>query len=130
MGSSRRHGAASGLAHPQACGSTALLVAATAAKEGHQVDVFIAGDDVSLLRPSTITAVVGIGTGSVAEHLEALKAAGAGLWASGQSSAARGIMPDDLSAVGFAASPPAKLVEFGHVGQSSSDLLTPSAIGS
>jgi uncharacterized protein len=89
----------------------ALLVAATAAKEGHQVDVFIAGDGVSLLRPSTIAAVVGLGTGSVAEHLDALRLAGAGLWASGQSSAARGILPDDLSAVGFTASPPSKLVE-------------------
>jgi predicted peroxiredoxin len=89
----------------------ALLVAATAAKEGHPVDVFIAGDGVSLLRPSTIAAVVGIGTGSVAEHLEALHVAGAGLWASGQSSAARGILPDDLYAVGFTASPPSKLVE-------------------
>jgi predicted peroxiredoxin len=89
----------------------ALLVAATAAKDGHQVDVFIAGDGVSLLRPSMIAAVVGIGTGSVAEHLDALQAAGAGLWASGQSSAARGILPDDLAAVGFAASPPSKLVE-------------------
>lgn len=89
----------------------ALLVAATAAKEGHQVDVFIAGDGVSLLRPATIAAVVGIGTGSVAEHLEALQDAGAGLWASGQSSTARGILPDDLSAVGFTASPPSKLVQ-------------------
>ena len=58
----------------------ALLVAATAAKEGHQVDVFIAGDGVSLLRPSTIAAVVGVGTGSVADHLDALQVAGAGLW--------------------------------------------------
>ena len=89
----------------------ALLVAATAAKEGHQVDVFIAGDGVSLLRPNTIAAAVGIGTGSVADHLEALSAAGAGLWASGQSSAARGLPPDDLAAVGFTASPPTKLVE-------------------
>ena len=89
----------------------ALLVAATAAKDGHQVDVFIAGDGVSLLRPSTIAAVVGVGTGAVADHLDALRGAAAGLWASGQSSAARGILPDDLSTVGFTASPPAKLVE-------------------
>ena len=89
----------------------ALLVAATAAKEGHQVDVFIAGDGVSLLRASTIAAVVGVGTGAVADHLDALQAAGAGLWASGQSNAARGISPEDLSAVGFTASPPSKLVD-------------------
>ena len=89
----------------------ALLVGATAAKDGHHVDVFIAGDGVSLLRPNTIAAVAGIGTGSVADHLDALQAAGAGLWASGQSSAARGLAPDDLAAVGFTASPPSKLVE-------------------
>lgn len=89
----------------------ALLVASTAVTNGHPVDVFIAGDGVTMLRPATIAAAVGIGTGAVGEHLEALRIAGAGLYASGQSAAARGLSPDDLSALGFAAAPPSKLIE-------------------
>lgn len=89
----------------------ALLVAATAAKDGYKVNVFVAGDGVSILRPSTIEVARGIGTGEVKEHLEVLKSAGAGLWASGQSSIARGISGEDLKALGFTASPPSKLIE-------------------
>lgn len=89
----------------------ALLVAATAAKEGVQVNVFVAGDGVSLLRRSTIEVLEGIGTGKVSDHLAVLKSAGAGLWASGQSSLARGITAEDLSLLGFVAAAPTKLIE-------------------
>lgn len=89
----------------------ALLVAATAAKEGVRVNLFVAGDGVSILRPSTIEVARGIGTGEIKEHLEVLKNSSSGLWASGQSSAARGISVDDLSALGFTAAPPSKLIE-------------------
>lgn len=89
----------------------ALLVAATATQEGHEVDVFIASDGVNLLRASTIAAAKGIGTGEVAEHLATLTQAGAGLYASGQSAKARGITPADLAELGFTAAPPAKLLE-------------------
>ena len=89
----------------------ALLVAATAAKEGIQVNVFVAGDGVSILRTSTIEVAKGIGTGEIKEHLDVLKSQGAGLWASGQSSTARGISPEDLKALGFTASPPSKLID-------------------
>lgn len=99
-----------GIEHPTTV-ALAFLVAATAAKEGHPVDVFVAGDGVTLLREATITASVGIGTGAVTDHLAALRAAGAGLWASGQSSAARGLSSADLEAIGFTAAPPSRLVE-------------------
>ena len=88
----------------------ALLVAATAAREGHAVDVFIAADGVSLLHPATIDAVAGVGTGAVADHIASLRGDGAGLFASGMSSQARGVTSDDLSAIGFTAVPPATLV--------------------
>lgn len=89
----------------------ALLVAATAVADGHTVDVFVAGDGVSALRESSAAALQGVGTGSVAEHLAKLRDAGAGLFASGMSSAARGLTPDELKSQGFTAAPPNKLVE-------------------
>ena len=89
----------------------ALLVASTALAEGHEVDVFVAGDGVSALRADTAAAMQGIGTGSVVDHLEKLRTGGAGLFASGMSSAARGLTPDELKSQGFTPSPPNKLVE-------------------
>ncbi len=64
-----------------------LLVARTAAREGHAV----------------------VGTGSVADHLAALREAGAEIYLSGMSSKARGI--DDAVAAGAELAPPEKLVE-------------------
>jgi uncharacterized protein len=84
-----------------------LLVARTAAEEGHEVQVFVAGDGVQLVREETAAAAQGIGTGSVAEHLEALRAAGVPIFLSGMSSKARGI---DGSGV-YELAPPQKLVE-------------------
>ena len=74
----------------------ALLVARTAVEEGHEVQVFIAGD-----------ATNGLGTGSVAEHLAALRGAGLTVFLSGMSSKARGIEGGE----GFELAPPQKLVE-------------------
>ena len=84
-----------------------LLVARTAAGAGHAVDIFFAGDGVDWLRPETRTAANGIGTGDIAEHWDALVAAGATLYGSGMSAKARGVdEPADV-----ALSPPDKLVE-------------------
>jgi len=85
----------------------ALLVARTAVEEGHDVQIFLAGDGVHLARAETATATNGIGTGSVAEHLAALKGAGQTIFLSGMSSKARGIEAGD----GFELCPPQKLVE-------------------
>jgi uncharacterized protein len=83
----------------------ALLVARTAAEEGHEVRVFLAGDAVHLARPPTREAVAGAGTGSAAEHWAALEDAGVPIFLSGMSSKARGLEE------GGELSPPAKLVE-------------------
>ena len=72
-----------------------LLVARTARAEGHDVDVFVAGDAVHVLRTETRNATNGVGTGSAAEHWAALAAGGATLYASGMSSKARGISGDE-----------------------------------
>lgn len=71
-----------------------LLVARTAKRAGHDVDVFVAGDAVYVLRPETREATHGVGLGSAAEHWADLASSGAGLYASGMSSRARGIAAD------------------------------------
>ena len=72
----------------------ALLVARSAVEEGHDVRLFLAGDGVQLARPETAEAARGIGTGSVAEHWEALSSAGVPVFLSGLSSKARGVPAD------------------------------------
>jgi predicted peroxiredoxin len=88
----------------------ALLVARTALEDGHEVQVFLAGDAVQLARPATATIAQGIGTGSFGEHWEALADAGVVLHLSGMSSQARGVDPESL-AEGVAFAPPQRLVE-------------------
>jgi uncharacterized protein len=86
-----------------------LLVARTAAEEGHEVRVFLAGDGVHLARPETAEALHGVGTGSVAEHWSALVGAGVQVALSGLSSKARGI--DANTTAGVELAPPNRLVE-------------------
>ncbi len=66
-----------------------LLVALTAAKEGHAVRLFLAGDAVHLLAPAHAD-VTGEGTGRVGDHLEGLKARNVPFVLSGMSAKARG----------------------------------------
>jgi len=89
--------------------SLALLVARTAVSEGHEVQVFLAGDAVALARPETAAAAHGIGTGALAEHWDALAEAGVRIFLSGMSSQARGI--DAGVRPGVELAPPQKLVE-------------------
>jgi uncharacterized protein len=88
-----------------------LLVARSAVTAGHDVDVFIAGDGVGILRPETLDAGHGIGTGQFREHVDALVAGGAGLYASGMSSKARGLTPEAMGGLQVTMAPPDKLVE-------------------
>jgi len=88
----------------------ALLVARTAAQEGHEVQVFLAADAVHLLRPATASAVHGVGTGSVEEHWNALVEAGVPILASGMSSKARGV-DGDLRPGAVELAQPQRLVE-------------------
>ena len=87
----------------------ALLVAKTAAEEGHDVNVFLAGDAVQLARAETASAAQGIGTGSFSEHWAAVREAGVPIYLSGMSSKARGITVE--TAEGAELAPPQKLVE-------------------
>ena len=91
-------------------GALALLVARTAVDEGHEVQLFLAGDAVQYARPATASTAHGIGTGSFGEHWEALVSAGVPIHLSGMSSNARGLEPES-AAEGIEMATPAMLVE-------------------
>jgi len=74
----------------------AFLVARTALEEGHTVTLFLAGDAVQLLRDAMLDTVVGVGTGKLREHYDAIAKAGGKFYLSGQSSKARGLTEADL----------------------------------
>ncbi len=78
---------------------------------GHEVDLFIAGDGVAILRPETLDAGQGVGTGSMREHVDALVAGGATFWVSGMSSKARGMTADSLGGLNVTMATPSRLVE-------------------
>lgn len=84
---------ATGPEHPTRV-SLAFRVARMALEQGHEVDVFLAGDALALLRAPTREATVGIGIGGLAEHYAAVIALGGRLYASRFSAAARDITAD------------------------------------
>lgn len=91
--------------------SLGLLVARSALEAGHDVDLFFAGDGVAILRPETLDAGQGIGTGSMREHVDVLVAGGAHLYASGLSSKARGLTTEGLGGLPITMAAPTRLVE-------------------
>ncbi len=84
-----------------------FLVGKAAVEEGHEVALFLAGDAVQLLREPVLDALVGLGTGSLRESYDVLRARGARFYVSGMSSKARGFEPDGKAEAAM----PAKLVE-------------------
>lgn len=89
----------------------AFLVARTAAADGHDVTLFLAGDAVSLLRDATMDATVGVGTGSLREHYTALAESGVRVYASGLSSRARALDAEAMGGKPVELVPPNRLVE-------------------
>jgi predicted peroxiredoxin len=85
----------------------AFLVARSAQELGHDVTLFLAGDAVQLMREPVLDSLVGLGTGSLRESYDTLRAGGARWYVSGMSSKARGFEPDGTAE----AVPPTKLVE-------------------
>lgn len=75
----------------------AFLVAKTAAEEGHQVSLFLAGDAVQLIRDAVLDNLSGLGTGKLREHIDVLLKNGAKFYLSGNSSKARGVTDADLT---------------------------------
>jgi uncharacterized protein len=75
----------------------AFLVAKAALEEGHTVALFLAGDAASLIRDAVLDSLVGLGTGRLREHFDALAKGGAKFYVSGMSAKSRGITEADLS---------------------------------
>ena len=84
-----------------------FLVGKAAVESGHDVSLFLAGDAVQLLRDPVLDNLVGLGTGSLRESYDALRAGGARFYVSGMSSKARGFEPNGEAEPAV----PAKLVE-------------------
>ncbi|MDA0765019.1 MAG: DsrE family protein, partial [Proteobacteria bacterium] len=79
--------------------STAMLgflLARTAVEEGHKVEVFLSGDGVQLVRDAVMNNLIGLGTGSLKEHMDVLKKSGVCLYVSTMSCENRGITDSDL----------------------------------
>lgn len=74
----------------------ALLVARTAANQGHAVTLFLAGDAVQLIRDPVLDSLTGVGTGKLREHFDAIVKAGGKFYLSAGSSKARGVTEADL----------------------------------
>jgi len=74
-----------------------FLVARAAVEQGHQVNVFLAGDAVQLIRDAVLDSLSGLGTGSLRESFDAVVEGGGRLYVSRMSSNARGVSDDDLA---------------------------------
>lgn len=73
-----------------------LLVSRAGVEQGHQVNVFLAGDAVQLIRDAVLESLTGLGTGSLRESFDAVVAGGGRFYVSGMSSKARGVTEADL----------------------------------
>lgn len=71
--------------------SLGFLVAATAAKEGHETSLFLAGDGVLLLDEVALSGLEGKGTSNLRNHFDAICSAGGRFYVSGMSTKARGM---------------------------------------
>ena len=67
-----------------------FLVAKTALAEGHEVNLFLAGEAVRLLDSENLDSLQGVGTGSLKEHYDSIVAGGGQFFLSGMSAKARG----------------------------------------
>lgn len=88
-----------------------LLVAGAAIDEGHEVDVFLAGDGVQLIRDAVLDALTGLGTGSLRDSFDAVVAGGGRFYVSGMSSKARGVLESDLEGKPAEFAMPKRLVQ-------------------
>lgn len=60
------------------------------------MNIFLVGDAVQLIRDAVLDNLVGLGTGTLREHYEAIVAKGLSIHLSGMSCASRGITDKDL----------------------------------
>jgi predicted peroxiredoxin len=89
----------------------AFLIAKTAVEEQHEVDLFLAGDAVTLMRDAVLDNVSGLGTGKLREHYDTVAGKGAHIYLSGMSAKARGMTDADLANKPVAFAPPSILLK-------------------
>lgn len=75
----------------------AFLVAKTALEDGHNVNLFLAGDAVLLLKDDILNSVTGLGTGKLSDHYKVIVEKGGKFFLSGNSSKARNLTEQDIS---------------------------------
>ena len=88
-----------------------LLVAGAAIDEGHEVNVFMAGDAAQLIRDAVLDSLKGLGTGSLRESFDKVVAGGGRFYVSGMSSKVRGVSEADLEGKPAEFAMPARLVQ-------------------
>jgi predicted peroxiredoxin len=88
-----------------------FLVALTAMNEGHDVNLFLAGDAASLITDDALSSVEGVGTGKLQDHFTALTGGSARIYVSGKSAEARNITEQDLEGKPAEFAMPARLVQ-------------------
>jgi predicted peroxiredoxin len=88
----------------------AFLMSRTALEEKHQVNLFLAGDAVSLMRDAILDNVSGIGTGKLREHYDEAVKGGVRVYLSGMSSKARGMTEADVLGKPIEFAPPSMLL--------------------
>ncbi len=87
-----------------------FLVARSALDDGHNVSLFLAGDAVQLVRDAVLDGLVGLGTGALREHYDAIVTSGGRFYLSGMSSKGRGVTEADLEGKPAEFAPPNRLV--------------------
>jgi predicted peroxiredoxin len=88
-----------------------FLVAMTAMNEGHDVNLFLAGDGAALITDDALSSVEGVGTGKLQDHMNALMQGSARIYVSGKSAEARNITEADLEGKPAEFAMPARLVQ-------------------
>jgi len=71
-------------------------MAKTAIEANHEVNLFLAGDGVQLIREEVLDNLTGLGTGKIREHYETIVKNGGRFYLSGMSSKSRGITASDI----------------------------------
>jgi uncharacterized protein len=88
----------------------AFFMARNAIEEGHTVSLFLAGDAVQLMRDAVLDNLVGLGTGRLREHYDAIAAGGGRFYLSVMSSNARALTAADLTGKPAELVPPKNLI--------------------
>jgi len=89
----------------------AFLMARTALQEGHDVNLFLAGDAVTLMRDALLDNVSGLGTGKLREHYDEVAKSRTPVYLSAMSSRARGMTEVDVAGKLIEFAPPSLLLK-------------------